>query len=274
MPDYGRPRPPLSGRAACLIRTSPHYRHDAVLSGLAAVGLRAETVTPTDWRAGDVLVIWNRYGRFAMSADRCEAAGGTVIVAENGYLGRDGEGRQLYALALDHHKGPGRWFPPADPSRWHRLGLRLHPWRQGGRWVLFAPERGIGPPGHAMPRDWPGRAEAALRRVCDKPVRVRRHPGNREPERSLIEDLEGAAAVVTWGSTVGLNALLVGVPVYHAMPDWIGAQCARYWACDEPLPAPAHADRNGLFASIAWAQWTVEEIANGAPFRHLLFEIG
>ncbi len=274
MPDDRQPRRPLSGQAVCLIRTSPHYRHDAVLSGLQSIGLRAETVTPARWQAGDVLVIWNRYGRFAAVADRCEAAGGVVIVAENGYLGRDGEGRQLYALALDHHKGPGRWFPQADRSRWRRLRLQIRPWRPGGQWVLLAPERGIGPPDHAMPRDWPGRAEAVLRRISDKPVRVRRHPGNHAPERSLSEDLGGAAAVITWGSTAGLEALLAGVPVYHAMPRWIGAPCAQHWDCSSTLPAPNLPDRSELFASIAWAQWTVEEIADGAPFRHLLFDVG
>lgn len=265
----------LSGRAVCLIRESPHYRREAFEAGLEAVGLAVLRVTPTKWLPGDVLVIWNRYARFAAAADACERAGGTVVVAENPYLGTAGE---RYAVALDHHKGPGRWCPIDDGgARWRQLGLTIEPWCDPQRraYVLLAPERGIGPPVFAMPRDWPTTALAELERHVTVPVRLRRHPGKHEPAVPLAEDLAGAVGVVTWGSNVGLHALCAGIPVWYAHHSWIGASCSVQWAGRGPIGAAYRSiGRLAMFHRLAWAQWSVEEIGNGAPFRHLLLDQG
>lgn len=263
------PASSLSGRAVSMIREQPHYRREAFEAGLSAIGLTVERVPPAKWRPGDVLVIWNRYGRFAAAADACEAAGGTVVVAENPYVGTAGE---QYALALDHHKGPGRWFAQDDGGeRWRRLGVTIEPWRGGGEYLLLAPERGIGSPQFAMPRDWPAKAEADLRAAGER-VRVRLHPGRHAPDRTLVEDLAGAAGVVTWGSNVGITALLMGIPVWHGMLSWLAAPAATWWRTGPLPPNTRLRDRETTFHRIAWAQWTVEEIAAGDAFRHLLRE--
>ena len=48
-------------RAFCLIRTEPVYRREAFITGLQAAGY-VTCSDPTRGEAGDVLVIWNRYG--------------------------------------------------------------------------------------------------------------------------------------------------------------------------------------------------------------------
>jgi hypothetical protein len=112
-------------KAYCLIRTQPHYRHEAFVAGLKRCGYDVH-LSYARWpvRPGDVLVIWNRYGETERIADGFEAAGGTVLVAENGYIGRgggtpkhtNGPGNHYYALARHAHNGRGRWSSSAGLS--------------------------------------------------------------------------------------------------------------------------------------------------------------
>jgi hypothetical protein len=64
--------------------------------------------------------------------------------------------------------------------------------------------------------------------------------------------------VVTWGSGAAIKALQWGIPVVSEMPDWIGEQ------------DNTDAGRLEMFRRLAWAQWTMEEIAHGEPFARLL----
>ena len=115
-------------RAVCMVRADPMYRRDACLKGLKEAGL--EVVPKLDRpKPGDLVVVWNRYGNYESEALRFEAAGAAVIVMENGYLGRredeyrklfSANGEQLYAMALDHHNGAGRWYV-GEPGRWRPL---------------------------------------------------------------------------------------------------------------------------------------------------------
>lgn len=261
--------------ATNLIRALPHYRREAFDAGLAACGFAVKHLEGGHApRPGDVLAIWNRYGTQANEARRYEAAGATVIVAENGYLGADCEGRQLYALAAGGHNGTGRWWPERldGAARWKALGLDLAPWRAAGQHVLVCPAREFGTRLTATPSFWAEETAARLRLLTDRPVRVRQHPRQVEARGGkavpLAEDLAGAWCVVVWGSTAGLRALLAGVPAVYRQPDWIGAPAASAELAS--VISPLRPDRLPMFERLACAQWTTEEIARGEPFAHLL----
>jgi hypothetical protein len=210
-----------------------------------------------DPKPGDVLLIWNRSGVNEHDARRFESVGATVLVAENGYLGKEWLGIKWFALAIGHHNGLGLWHDEG-PDRWDRYGVELHPWRSGHE-VVVLPQRGIGEPGIAMPRSWP----------AAKYGRVREHPGIR-PCKPLNDDLAHAAYVVTWGSGAALKALLFGVPVYYGLSGWIGAQAALPISDIGGSPKRSDADRLAMFRRLAWAQWTVNEIETGEPFLRLM----
>lgn len=242
-------------KACCLIRAEPHYRREAFEQGLKRAGYRE--AGPNDC---DVLVIWNRYGHWARAADKVEARGGRVLVAENGYLGNDFCGDRWYAISEGQHNGAGRW-PDGGPERWDRLDVPLVEWRTGKE-VIVLPQRGIGPPGVAMPDRW---AEGLKMR---KGWRLRAHPGVADCE-PLANDLGNARAVVTWGSGAALKALLWGIPAFYAMPKWIGAAAAT------PLDqadwsSPQTPARLPMFRRLAWAMWRLSEIESGEAFRWLL----
>lgn len=239
------------------------------MSGLRAIGAQVSDIPLAQPTSKDVLIIWNRYGRYAEAASRYDAAGAPVIVAENGYLGRDWRGEHWYALSLSQHNGAGRWFP-AGPERWDSLNADVAPWRSGGSEVVVLATRHIGPPHIAEPRGW---AQDVLRTLQKNPIRgvthrVRPHPGE-NPAVPLLDDLKNAAAVVTWGSGAGIKCLLAGIPVWYGFPDWIGAYAgaatlfARYPVMDQM-------DRAPMFQRLAWAMWRTDEIATGAPILRLL----
>lgn len=261
-----------SSRAYCCIREQPHYRREAFVAGLRAIGLRVELKRPKQVEPGDVLVVWNRYGENHQLASSVERQGGIVIVAENGYLGLDPAGVQMYALAVHGHNGSGWW--PAGSGRFERLGVDVKPWRAAGEHLYLRGQRGIGSPEMASPANWHFRTAEALKRRTARRLIVRAHPGKPAVDpgqvAALVADLAGAHACLIWSSAAGVRALVEGIPVFYSAPHWICAGAARQGL--EQLEAPLLDDeaRARSLERMAWAQWSVAEIATGEPFAQLL----
>jgi hypothetical protein len=232
-------------RAWLNLRYTVPERRAAFVAGLRRLGYQVEqglTQSPAD---GDILVTWNRIGAGDQAAKTFEARGLSVIVAENAAWGNDFAGSRWYSLARGMHNTA--WMSPVgDSERFDRLGVELQPWRQAGERVVL-PQRGIGPAGVAMPRDW----------AAQQVGRIRRHPGTR-PSVPLEQDLARAGEVVTWGSGAAIKALMWGIKVESHMPGWIGEQQNT----DE--------DRLAMFRRLAWAQAEISEIENGTAFDRLL----
>lgn len=255
----------------------PHYRRDAFAAGLEACGFRvtfgrAAHARPAEIFAGDLLVTWNLHRGEESLAPEYRRRGGLVMVAENGYIGADADGRQLYSLALDGHNGSGRW--PVTPGRWQQLGIdtpgRVDLDRPG--YVLIAAQRGIGGSIMRSPANWIPRAKhLAGKRFPGREIRIRHHPGRHQPERPLEQDIDGAAWVLIWSSGVGVHALARGVPVLYDAPHWIGETAAcRADITTPPRDAIDVAAYQTALDRIASGQWSLAEIAAGVAFRALL----
>ena len=231
------------------LRLTVPERVEAFARGLRLSGYKVIPGTTMHPGPQDILVAWNRIGIGAGAARAFEAAGRPVLVAENASWGNEFAGKRWYHIARNRHNTAGR-FDDHGPERWDALGIELAPWRTEGETVILA-QRGIGSPPTAMPRQWPQEAQARYG------GRIRQHPGTR-PAKALRDDLGHCGRVVTWGSGAALHALLWGIPVASEMPDWIGEQ------------DNTDAGRLAMFRRLAWAQWTLDEIADGLPFRSLL----
>lgn len=249
-----------------MIRPLPEFRLDAFRTGLERCGYAVRTAPPASAGADDLLVIWNRGRINAKLAKLYDAARASVLVAENGYLGREWRGGVWYAIARDHHNGAGAW-PDGGPGRWESFGVELAPWRQDGDALVVLAQRGIGESHLCGTRAWAQQTAAALAKRTRRPVRIRWHPGEPPYRVSLEDDLRDAFAVVTWSSGAALKALLLGVPVFYGCPSWIGRDAAR--PLSDELESPFLGDRLPMLRRLAWAMWNVDEIATGEPFRCL-----
>lgn len=256
--------------AISLIRDQPHYRRDAFVRGLVRAGYtivdQGRPSAPTD-----LLVIWNRYGHFESMANRWEEQGGSVLVAENGYIGKDAEGRQLYALAVHGHNGSG-WWHAGDGTRWQALSIPLTDWvnRPNG-YALVCGQRGIGSKQMASPPGWHDRI-ARKWTIC--PIKTRPHPGAKPDPKApkLEEDLAGARYCVIWSSSSAVKALILGIPVVYDAPHWVCEDAAvpLHGLVSGKFELPSSDTlselRQSALERMAWAQWSVSELESGEPF--------
>lgn len=235
----------MTGIAWLNLRYTPAARVTSIAAGVTSLGYEARLGVPKTCRPGDLLVTWNRIGPGQKAARDYERAGLPVIVVENASWGNSFAGDSWYTLALNFHNTAG-CFRVGGAQRWDALGIELGPWRSEGETVIL-PQRGIGPPGVAMPPGW-GNQFAG---------RIRRHPGIK-PALDLEVDLAECGKVITWGSGAAVKALMWGIPVESHMPNWIGQQ------------DNTDHGRLEMFRRLAWAQWRLSEIEAGDPFRWLL----
>ncbi len=261
-------------RAHLLIRHEPHYRRASFEAGLRRCGFEIAGQPREAPRPGDLLVIWNRYAHNDKLATRWADLGGTVIVAENGLLGRDHQGGAWYSLALNAPAAGGGVIPrpAAGEARSAAIGVQLAPWRQGGAEIVVLGQRGIGPPGIASPDHWAERALAIVQRTTTRPARIRIHPGEK-PATPLEADLEHAWAVLTWSSGAAVKALAMGIPVFYNLSSWIGRGASAWWRQERDEFEKRRTDdqaRADTFETIGRTTWATTEIETGEPFRRLL----
>jgi hypothetical protein len=247
-------------KALNLLRPDIAYRREAFDAGLERAGYHIVRSLPEP-RPGDALLIWNRYGFFATEAQRFESAGATVLVTENGWLGKGWRGGEWFTLCERHHAGAGEWHV-GGPERWDGWGVDLSPWRDGSQTLVLG-QRGIGELGIRSPDGWGERMAAKLK------VRLRPHPG-KSKGLPLEDDLADVGRVVTWNSGAALKALMLGVPVWHDFPLWIGAMASS--RIGQPL-VKDDAKRLAMFQRLAWSMWTLDEISTGEPIARQLLAV-
>jgi len=248
-------------------------RHEAILAGLGrcGYGVSRQVGLPRGWR--DVLVTWTRHrGWKERHCAAFEAAGGRVIVCEEAYI-REIRGARYFALALGDHGGAGRW-PDGGAERWCSFGIDLAPWRTTGAHIVVREQRGIGSTPMASPPLWHDAATRRLRQLTAREIRLRAHPRSRlYPARagrqpSLARMLSNCHAFATWASADAVAALIAGVPVFFNASHWICAGAATRGLSG--IESPALPDRLPALERLAWAQWSLAELASGAPFARLL----
>lgn len=244
--------------ANVLLHNGSYYRKHVYKSGLEALSFTPIEDHNHRPNSDDVLLIWNRSKNREHIARRYETVGAKVFVTENGYIGK------TKALAVGHHSGAGQWYV-GEKDRWSGLGIELKPWREDGDHILVLPQRSIGEPEIAMPKNWENTIIPHLKKLTKRPIKVRRHPGKDRDADPVEKDLEGAWAAVTWASGAGIKAIVAGIPVFHQLGNWIGAPAASTNLCE--LETPWMGDRLPMLKRLAWAQWTWDEIRSGEAFR-------
>jgi hypothetical protein len=239
-------------------------RTEFFTKGLKAAGYEIGT-NYSKPEKNDVLLVWNTNHINKPIRAHFTNAGARVVVAENGYIGTDDNGRRLVSLALNGHAGKGQWNVGAE-KRHLKHNFEIKPWRQNGENIVVLAQRGIG---EAKDLDWAEETARQIRGFTGKPVIVRAHPGKKEQaiKNPLEPFLNEAYCCATWSSGAGIKAIAYGVPVMYFMEGWIGGYAASYGLSLDRL---YRSDREILFHKIGWAQWTIDEIESGQAFKVLL----
>ena len=218
----------------------------------------------------DLVVFWGHsYNKKALM-DQQIRTGRHYLVMERGFyddrflhtsLGYDGLNGQ--ACFLNHSSPPDRW----ESSR-----STLKPWNpKGDYYLLIGQVQGDSSCKHANLKKW---YDEVISRT-QVPVMFRPHPldlsrwmpnGSRQSSKSLEQDMAGAIAVITFSSTVGVDAMIAGKPtiaydsfsmVYDLVPHRI------------QLTSLIEPDREQWAYDLAYTQWNKAEIESGKAWDHL-----
>lgn len=257
----------------------------AVLSAFSA-GLRAhdveiETSSILDFVPADVHVI---YGFGKAEHEHIEWAakhhGGRLLVLSPGYIRSSARLDEvtMWAALWDNQHGRGDpCIEQAPADRWDALSIELKPWRSGEYVLLAGQVPTDGQVCHMDIIDWCARKAREIKAWTDKPIVFRPHPladdvtpnipGTRRSNRPFKEDLEGAAAVVTYNSQSSSMAVIEGVPVFAFDRGSMAWNVSHHdlGYLDEPLEF----DRIPWAHKLAYCQWSFEEFREGAAWDHL-----
>lgn len=177
-----------------------------------------------------------------------------------------------------------------DPSRWQQISkdmdVSLKDWRTSGDHILICTQRNGGWSMKGLTVvNWLDAVVQKLQGYTDRPIIVRSHPGDRNAivylnsnnkkyklstNKSLIDDLTGAWAVITYNSSPGVAAAIEGVPTFVTDPNFKDSQ-----ACDvsnfnlADIENPQMKDRQPWIEKIAMCHWKISELQNGSAWRHM-----
>lgn len=225
-----------------------------------AISSRTKHVACWGWRAGAAL----------------RKKGHEVLVMERGYLGDRFAWTSLAWNGLNN-RGVFGVGPNDGGERFHKHFSML-PWKQGGDYVLLMGQV----PGDASLQGknllpWYQKMAEEATKHFGLPVKFRAHPmalkrgfrqyvkGAVRSAGSLEQDLAGAAAVITFNSNSGVDAVIGGVPAVVADPGSMAWDVASHSMVNIVRPA-----RESWAHKLAWKQWTIDEISNGFAVKHLL----
>lgn len=198
-------------------------------------------------------------------------------VGVGGFLHDDGDFANV--------NSPGdRWEEQAS-----RLDLKLEPYRTAGRHVLIVGQS----PGDASLRgadifEWMHRTATAARALTHRPIVIRPHPVtlgpmmleferrfrklpgvvlDYPPNRPIAATLKGCWVMIAYSSSATIDGLIAGVPCIATHPANFAWSVSDHEV--ERIDDPTLFDREPWLHDLAYAQWSPQEMASGAVWRHL-----
>lgn len=146
-------------------------------------------------------------------------------------------------------------------DRWRKMEVPLLPWRKAGRHIVIAAPTRTYLRFHSY-KGWIGDTIDALSRVTDRQLVIR----DKESKRPLQADLEGAHCLVTHGSIAAVESVILGCPVV-VHPD---SAAALVGLTDlSKIEHPVYPERQAWVNSLAYSQFSEEELVNGVLWRLL-----
>ena len=200
------------------------------------------------YRGGDAAV-WGLIRGAKLVKQAVKVSKATYYALDNAYLRRN----HYYRVTRNGFQHTQVVERPSD--RWKTLGLEVKPWRKDGRKILVC-ESSKHCFGYLESPHWTLDIVGRLREITQRPVEIRP-----KVMHGVISprELRNVWAVVTHVSACAVDALLYGVPVFVTGPGAALPLSGRL----EDIERPVYPDRTPFFRSLAYAQFSVNEIRRG-----------
>jgi hypothetical protein len=237
------------------------HEHQQIAAAQMAAGLGRHglAVRWNEHRPCDIAIVWGGRQR-----ERVVGEAGHVLVMERGHVG---DRMTMTSCGWDGLARRGHYPRATDGgARWRaRYGELMQPWTERDGYALVIGQvDGDAALGGLDVARWREETERELVRLGWRPV-FRPHPVVSRPKRPLAADLRGAALCVTYNSTTGVEAVLAGVPTVT-----LDAGAMAWPVASHRLGDPAsRPEREPWAHDLAWAQWSLDEIASGETWAHL-----
>ena len=236
--------------------------------------------------SADVNVIWSVLfnGRMAGNKAVWEQQKPTIVLEVGGInrgttwkVGLNGVNRDAY-------------FGPSGNSsdRVRLLGLQVKPWKYDGEYILVCGQHDKSLQWKDMPSmsTWVHDTITFIRAQTDRPIIFRPHP--RCPLTAIEHDFKGVKrqdpkqikdtyddfdmqfnniwATVSWSSNPGIHSIINGVPAFTG-PSSLAFDVAEQNLRN--IENPLYGDRTQWLNDYAHTEYTIGEISQGIPLKHL-----
>lgn len=236
--------------------------------------------------SADINVIWSVLfnGRMAGNKAVWEQQKPTIVLEVGGIkrgttwkVGLNGINRDAY-------------FGPSGNSsdRVRLLGLQVKPWKYDGEYILIAGQHDKSLQWKDMPSmaTWVHDTITFIRAQTDRPIIFRPHP--RCPLPAIEYDFKNVKrqtpkqikntyddfdmqfdniwATVSWSSNPGVHSIINGVPAFTG-PSSLAFDVAEQNLRN--IENPLYGDRTQWLNDYAHTEYTIEEISQGIPLKHL-----
>ena len=236
--------------------------------------------------SADINVIWSVLfnGRMAGNKAVWEQQKPTIVLEVGGInrgttwkVGLNGINRDAY-------------FGPSGNSsdRVRLLGLQVKPWKYDGEYILIAGQHDKSLQWKDMPSmaTWVHDTITFIRAQTDRPIIFRPHP--RCPLPAIEYDFKNVKrqtpkqikntyddfdmqfdniwATVSWSSNPGVHSIINGVPAFTG-PSSLAFDVAEQNLRN--IENPLYGDRTQWLNDYAHTEYTIEEISQGLPLKHL-----
>lgn len=198
----------------------------------------------------------------------------------------------------------------SDSDRWerlkHELYLEVEPWQPRGESILFMMQKPRDNSMALLRQQWGSweamfsEAATEIRKHSDRPIRIRLHPSRHAQQMemlkpllrkftdvaisehsvekdmpcvvggdSLQQDLDQTWAVVGGNSNGLVDCALAGIPIWVMHPSAMAWPVRQRSFADIEAPN-LHVPRLQWLYNLAYSQWRLDEVRDGAPIRHLM----
>lgn len=272
-----------------VIRTNHHSsnvcRHMA--EGVEAAGDKIEmrSDSDADMKGFDAAIFWGFWENCQRIVEVCRREGKPWVYVDLAYWGRD---KNYFKVSVNERHPDDylmKWDAPSD--RWDALGLEIKPWRKPSTTapIILAGMSGkaawswkFGPTVQQAGNVYERWAVAQIKNHTERQIIYRPKPNwvaatpidgaSYDKTRPVELMLKGAHCVVTHHSNVGTDAIIAGVPVFTRRGAAIHMGMSDSHLSE--IEAPVYPDgREQWAANLAYCQWTLNEMAAGACWKHL-----